>query len=151
MALDPQAQKFLEILGDPPPLDTISPEQNRAAMAAAISLTGPRTELADVQDLRIETVTGPVPVRVYRPDLAAGLPATTYFHGGGWVAGTSRATTRYAATSQRPPASRSSRWTTGSTPSIPTRPRSTTASASPSGCWKTAPDWDWTRADRCYR
>jgi acetyl esterase len=83
MPLDPQAQKFLEMLGDPPPLDTISPEQNRAAMAAAISLTGPRTELADVQDLRIETVTGPVPVRVYRPDLAADLPATTYFHGGG--------------------------------------------------------------------
>jgi hypothetical protein len=40
MPLDPQAQKFLEMLGDPPPLDTISPEQNRAAMAAAISLTG---------------------------------------------------------------------------------------------------------------
>jgi acetyl esterase len=87
MPPDSQAQKFLEMLGDPPPLDTISPEQNRAAMAAAISLTGPRTELADVQDLRIETVTGPVPVPVYRPDLAARPPATTYFHGRGRGAG----------------------------------------------------------------
>jgi acetyl esterase len=88
MPLNPQAQKFLEMLGDAPPLDTITPEENRASLAAAISsLAGPRTELASVQDLSIETGSGPVPVRVYRPSLAACLAATTYFHGGGWVAG----------------------------------------------------------------
>lgn len=87
MPLNPQAAKFLEMTAGAPPLDTISPEENRAAAAAAIPLTGERTELAGVEDVRIETEDGPVPVRVYRPSMAAGLPATTYFHGGGWVAG----------------------------------------------------------------
>jgi acetyl esterase len=87
MPLNPQAQKFLEMVGDAPPVDTITPEENRASLVAAIPLTGPRTELASVQDLSIQTGSGPVPVRVYRPSLATGLPATTYFHGGGWVAG----------------------------------------------------------------
>lgn len=87
MSLNPQAQKFLEMLGGVPPLDTITPEENRASVATAIPLTGLRTELASVQDLSIETGSGPVPVRVYRPSLATDLPATTYFHGAGWVAG----------------------------------------------------------------
>jgi acetyl esterase len=87
MPLNPQAQTFLEMLGGVPSMDTLTPEENRAGLAAAIPLTGPRTELAGVQDLSIETGSGLVPVRVYRPSLAAGLAATTYFHGGGWVVG----------------------------------------------------------------
>jgi acetyl esterase len=87
MPLNPQAEKFLEMLGATPPLDTISPEENRAMAAGAIPLTGERTDLAEVRDARLETEDGVVPVRIYRPSLAADLPATTYFHGGGWVAG----------------------------------------------------------------
>jgi acetyl esterase len=71
-----------------PPAATISPEEIRASAAAAVPMTGPWQELADIQDLTIETASGAVPVRVYRPSLADGLPATTYFHGAGWVAGT---------------------------------------------------------------
>jgi len=87
MTVHPQAQKFLELVGGAPPLDTISAEENRAMAAAALPLGGPRTELPDVRDVRLETDSGPVSVRVYRPSLAPGLAATTYFHGGGWVAG----------------------------------------------------------------
>jgi acetyl esterase len=85
MPLDPQARKFLEMLGDPPPLDTISPEQNRAAMAAAISLTGPRRTGRRLGPEDRNRDRAGTRTRVYRPDLAVGLPATTYFHGG-WVA-----------------------------------------------------------------
>ncbi|MDO4887427.1 MAG: alpha/beta hydrolase fold domain-containing protein [Actinomycetaceae bacterium] len=46
---------------------------------------GPRP--ADVRDDAVDTVHGPVPVRVYRPTDAAQLPVIVYVHGGGWVLG----------------------------------------------------------------
>ena len=87
MTLDPQAAAFLRIVADAPPLDTIPAEANRRTIIETIPLSGAVTELARVEDLVLDTATGSVPVRVYRPSLAAGLPVTTYFHGAGWVGG----------------------------------------------------------------
>lgn len=70
-----------------PPLDTLSAEQSRAALRAAIPLTGAPAALADVTDTTLPGPGGAVPVRVYRPSHAAGLPVVAYFHGGGWLMG----------------------------------------------------------------
>lgn len=87
MTVAPQAAAFLEKVAGAPPLDTQTPEQNRADLAQVLPLTGPKRELASVEDRTIETATGPVAVRVYRPRTDPGLPAIAHFHGGGWVLG----------------------------------------------------------------
>lgn len=43
--------------------------------------------VAIVEDVALPGLFRQVPVRVYRPSLAANLPAIVYFHGGGWVKG----------------------------------------------------------------
>ena len=85
MSIDPQAQAFLAMVADAPPLDTCSVEDNRAQLAAVVPLTGEPAELADVSDTTLPGPGGVVPVRVYRPSTDTGLPAVAYFHGGGWM------------------------------------------------------------------
>jgi acetyl esterase len=85
MSIDPQAQAFLAMVADAPPLDTCSVEDNRAQLAAVVPLTGEPAELADVRDTTLPGPGGAVPVRVYRPSTDTGLPAVAYFHGGGWM------------------------------------------------------------------
>ena len=46
-------------------------------------MAGPGPEIASVEDREIAGV----PVRIYRPSAADGLPVLLYFHGGGWVIG----------------------------------------------------------------
>lgn len=87
MPLHPQAVAFLEAVADAPPLDTLTPEQNRAGLAPVIPLSGDPRPMASVEDRTVTTATGPVPVRVYRPRADPGLPVVAYFHGGGWVVG----------------------------------------------------------------
>jgi acetyl esterase len=83
LTLDPQAAAFLELAADQPPLDTLSPDEGRAAMRDVIPLFGEPAELADVRDA---TAAG-VPVRVYRPEADGVLAAIVHLHGGGWVLG----------------------------------------------------------------
>ena len=85
MPVHPQAQAFLDMVADAPPLDTCTVEENRAQLAAVVPLTGEPAELADVRDTTLPGPAGDVPVRVYRPTADDGLPAVAYFHGGGWV------------------------------------------------------------------
>jgi acetyl esterase len=87
MPLHPQAVAFLEAVADAPPLDTLTPEENRAGLAPVIPLSGDPRPMASVEDRTIETATGPVSVRVYRPRAEPGMPVVAYFHGGGWVVG----------------------------------------------------------------
>ena len=87
MALHPQAARFLEMVAGAPPLETMPVEANRQSIIDAIALSGEPAELAAVEDQEIKTATGTVPVRVYRPSLASGLPVSAFFHGGGWVIG----------------------------------------------------------------
>ncbi|HST26221.1 MAG TPA: alpha/beta hydrolase [Gaiellaceae bacterium] len=88
MALDPQAQAFLDRLKElgVPGLGELSPEEHRATGdAAAAAVFGP---VPDVpwDDRTIPGPAGPIPVRVYRP-VGEPAPVLLYFHGGGWVLG----------------------------------------------------------------
>ncbi len=88
MPLDPQAAaqlKLQEALGLPP-LQEQTPEQVRqAAEEATSAIAGP------VADVRVadEKIAG-VPVRIFEPHGASGLPVLIWFHGGGWVLGSVR-------------------------------------------------------------
>ena len=44
-------------------------------------------ELPSVRDLVLDTVHGPVPLRLYQPDTAALVPVLVYAHGGGYMLG----------------------------------------------------------------
>jgi acetyl esterase len=75
------------MVADAPPLETVDVEATRQSVISAIAMTGEPTELAAIDDVKIEMTVGAVPVRFYRPSLADGLPVCAYFHGAGWVAG----------------------------------------------------------------
>ncbi|WNV76994.1 alpha/beta hydrolase [Geodermatophilus sp. DSM 44513] len=85
MPLHPQAEAFLSMVADAPPLDTCTVEENRAQLLGVIPLTGDRSELAEVRDTTLPGPGGDVPVRLYRPSADGDLPVLAYFHGGGWV------------------------------------------------------------------
>lgn len=85
MPLHPDAQKFLDLTAQMPPLDTLSVQQNRADLVEAEALTGDAVEMARVHEMHIRGV----PVRVYEPNAAEDpQPCVVYFHGGGWTLGT---------------------------------------------------------------
>lgn len=87
MPLHPQAAAFLRETADAPPLDTQTPEENRAGITQVIPLTGAPAPLPVVEDVALPTALGPVPVRIYRPSTDPGLPVVAHFHGGGWTVG----------------------------------------------------------------
>jgi acetyl esterase len=88
MAVDPQAQKLLDMMAEQggPPLSEMTPEEARALPAIFAQLTGPGPDVSAVRDIEIPGPAGPIPARVYEP---VPEPAGTvvYFHGGGWVLG----------------------------------------------------------------
>jgi acetyl esterase len=88
MAVDPCAQKFLNLVAEAPPLDTQTAEQNRADLRAALpGLAGSASPMAAVEDFTVTGSHGPIPVRAYRPTPADDLPVVIYLHGGGWALG----------------------------------------------------------------
>jgi acetyl esterase len=86
MPLDPGAHEFLETMRDAQPaVETLSAQEARAVMKRNAALM-PKPELVTTtEDRAIETGTGSITVRSYRPDAAGTLPAIVYFHGGGWT------------------------------------------------------------------
>jgi len=87
MPVDPAVKALLDQMNDPnaPPLSSLTPEQARAGFAALAALQGPPEAVAAVEDRKVPGPGGEIPVRIYRPSTAGGLPAVVYFHGGGWV------------------------------------------------------------------
>ncbi|MEH7158890.1 alpha/beta hydrolase [Neobacillus drentensis] len=88
MSLDPQTQLVLAQLAaaGAPPLETLSPEQARAAFQL------PKGEIEPVGKVEDRPIPGPeadIPIRVYYPKdaNATNNPALVYYHGGGWVVG----------------------------------------------------------------
>src|SRR5207249_1089821 len=88
MALDPRARAYLDRIGElglpgfgEAPVD----EARRLSEEGAPGLFGPLVEVP-FEDRTLPGPDGPIPVRVYR---TAGeeLPVLVYFHGGGWVLG----------------------------------------------------------------
>ncbi len=85
MPVHPDAQRFLDHTVRSAPMDTRTPEENRADMTNAAVLAGDAAQLHSVSDTEIAGV----PVRVYVPfHSEEPLPCVVFFHGGGWVVGT---------------------------------------------------------------
>jgi len=93
MPLDPQAQSLVDAVAavGAPPISALSAHEGAAAARAGMHVVatnmGPGPELAKVENLAIPGPVGEIPARVYVPDGTGPLPATLFFHGGGWVAG----------------------------------------------------------------
>lgn len=86
MSLDPLARAWLDeqAARGLPPTGQMTPEELRASRLPP----PPGPEVARVAEMAVAAPEGPVPVRIYWPSEATGLPILVWFHGGGWVVGT---------------------------------------------------------------
>ncbi|MFP7170244.1 alpha/beta hydrolase [Terribacillus sp. 7520-G] len=85
MGLNPKIQAFLkEVNANPIPIESVSPEQFRSQ--ARMQEDGPKQEVAEVEDSKIELSDRTLPIRIYRSDDKK-QPALVFYHGGGWVVG----------------------------------------------------------------
>ena len=93
--LHPQARALIDLLEERgvPPMHTLSPIESRRLYRERRHLVQPDPpQVAQVQSLSAVGPQGAIPLRLYRPRLAApgaprDLPVLIYFHGGGWVIG----------------------------------------------------------------
>jgi acetyl esterase/lipase len=77
---------LMESLGLPG-LETLSPDEARAFMAAMATQRMPGPDVGDVVDGTLPGADGALPYRLYRPATPGPHPVIAYFHGGGWVLG----------------------------------------------------------------
>lgn len=68
------------------PVSELTPEQGRE-QSIRYAATAQREPVARVEDRAIPVPYGEIPIRLYYPSAAMGLPILVYFHGGGWVVG----------------------------------------------------------------
>jgi acetyl esterase len=91
MPVHPQAQGFLDQMEGQPNAHQMSLEDARAMMDGFNALAGSPPEVASVDDRDIPGPGGALRIRVYRPAGTAesdhDLPATVYYHAGGFVMG----------------------------------------------------------------
>lgn len=85
--LDPDAAARVAAFGPPTPLRERGLAQVRASLESAPP-PAVMPEMADIADAAVPGPGGPIPVRIYRPELADGpAPAIVHLHGGGLVMG----------------------------------------------------------------
>ena len=84
--LDPDAQVLLDVMQavGAPALHTLPVEQARAQMRAALLTRGEPLALHHVEDARLPSPHGALPLRLYRPRPGV-LPIALFLHGGGWT------------------------------------------------------------------
>lgn len=86
-ALDPDAAARLASFGPPAPMRARGLDAVRAAVESA-PLPTDMPEMAAVTETTVPGAGGPIPVRIYRPQLGGGpLPVIIHLHGGGLVMG----------------------------------------------------------------
>jgi acetyl esterase len=92
--LHPQAKALLELMVERgiPPTHTLTPADARAFYRERRAVTQPDPpSIAETRELRCDGPHGPIPLRLYQPQLAAERkvvpPVLVYYHGGGWVIG----------------------------------------------------------------
>ena len=85
MPLDPAAEAWLERIAKmgAPPTYQLTPLQAREAFV--LPPAGP--DVNRVDDMDAAGPEGPIPLRIYWPSAAEGLPILVWYHGGGWVVG----------------------------------------------------------------
>jgi len=86
--LDPQAAALLERLesGISPPSSTLSVEAGRRLLDEIFTVPDPEP-VEEVTDIGIQGPNGPIPLRIYAPDVEEPVPTFVFVHGGGWVRG----------------------------------------------------------------
>jgi len=84
--LDPEAQALLDVMRavGAPALHTLTVEQARAQMRAALLVRGQPLALDRVEDVHLPSVHGALPLRLYRPGPGV-RPIALFLHGGGWT------------------------------------------------------------------
>ena len=89
MPLDPHVRELLDQLAKSgaPSLETLTVPQARAMFQAMSMPRAEKLALARVEDRRIPSPAGEIPVRVYTPEGQGPFPVLVFFHGGGWVIG----------------------------------------------------------------
>lgn len=90
--LDDQARALIDQLrahGFRPAHQVPVEESRHGLTAMALQMAGPKVQVQAVDERTIPGPGGPLPIRIYRPQAAAGeqLPAVLYFHGGGFYLG----------------------------------------------------------------
>jgi len=91
MRPDAATAQFLDMLraaGRPPAHQLPVAEAREGSKTASLQLAGPKADVHSVEDRRIKTSMGEIPVRLFWPRPAAKdelLPIVVYFHGGGFV------------------------------------------------------------------
>jgi acetyl esterase len=84
--LDPQIAGMIDALdGGFPPVHTMTGAQARASIRSRLVISPDPETVADVIDHLVDGPGGPIPVRIYRPDLTGPAPLLVYAHGGGFV------------------------------------------------------------------
>lgn len=87
MALDPQAQRLLDVAKGLAPVETLSVQEARARFIEAFRSRGEPERVWKVQDRVIQALDGEISIRVYTPRDGGPHPVLAYFHGGGGVVG----------------------------------------------------------------
>jgi acetyl esterase len=90
--LDPQAAALLEELesGITPPSSTLSVATGRRILDELFSVEEPEP-VGERMDIEIQGPNGPIPLRLYAPAGEGPFPVLVFFHGGGWVRGSTEA------------------------------------------------------------
>jgi acetyl esterase len=88
MPLDVQMKSVLDamVAAKNPAFHTLTPQEARRIAAARPQLGEPEP-LPKVEDLKIPSANGDIPIRIYTPPGASPFGVLVYFHGGGWVLG----------------------------------------------------------------
>jgi acetyl esterase len=86
--LDPAARSVLEVMeaGGLPPIEQLSPAEARGNREGMRALAGDAVPVAQVEDIEIAGLGGPLKLRIYTPDaVGSPHPCLLFFHGGGFV------------------------------------------------------------------
>jgi acetyl esterase len=82
--LNPQAKALLAEASGLPPIYTLTIDEARARMRAALVQDGPQPA-AHVNDIAINNGNAILAARAYHPRPGHSLPILVFFHGGGWI------------------------------------------------------------------
>jgi cation diffusion facilitator CzcD-associated flavoprotein CzcO/acetyl esterase/lipase len=80
--------EFVSTLGMPP-LESMSPSDARAFSAGGAAMRPPGPDVGEIVNGMFPGVAGDLAYRLYRPATPGPHPIVAYFHGGGWVLGSS--------------------------------------------------------------
>jgi len=92
MPVDPQINGLLQMIeaaGAPALADGTPAQAREGFRLMTVGMRDPATlaSVRSVEDTTVPGPTGPVPVRLYRPDAEGALPTIVFFHDGGFVIG----------------------------------------------------------------